>query len=237
MRNIKGEIKTCATTGETSKEFSCTIKTTLAPDSGEYWCESGRGKRSNAVNINVTAGSVILESPVLPVMEGDAVTLNCTNKTPSNLPAGFYKDGVLIRTGSTGEMTIHSVSKSDEGLYKCSISGVGESPESWLAVRALHKETPSSHQSPWFVVTVLLVAVLMVGLLHRWKHRVVACFSSETPTPGSASGEGDQTGSGGASVANPPMTMYAVVTQHRKERGDDATVYYSLSLAGPIVKL
>ncbi|XP_078147717.1 uncharacterized protein LOC144543523 [Centroberyx gerrardi] len=73
----------------------------------------------------------------------------------------------------------------------------------------------------------------MVGLLHRWKHRVVACFSSETPTPGSASGEGDQTVSGGASVANPPMTTYAVITQHRKERGEDAPVYYALSLAEP----
>ncbi|XP_071382263.1 low affinity immunoglobulin gamma Fc region receptor III-A-like isoform X2 [Centroberyx affinis] len=228
MRKIKENITTCITDWGLSNATSCTIKDAYATDSGKYWCEAGKGERSNSVNIAVTVGSVILESPVRPVMKGDAVTLNCTTKTPSNLPADFYKDGFLIRSDSTGEMTIHSVSKSDEGLYKCDISGVGESPESWLAVRALHKEShPSSPQSPWFVATVLLVALLMVGLLYRWKHRVVACLSSEMPTPGSAPGEGDQTG---ASVANPPMMTHAVVTKHRKEKGEDAPVYYALSL-------
>ncbi|XP_078137930.1 low affinity immunoglobulin gamma Fc region receptor III-A-like [Centroberyx gerrardi] len=211
---------------------SCTIKTALAPDSGEYWCESGNGERSNTVNISVNAGSVVLESPVRPVMEGDAVTLNCRNKTtPSNVPAGFYKDGFLIRTSSAGEMTIHSVSKFDEGFYKCNISGVGESPESWLAVGSIscHKETPPS---PWTVVTIILLALLLVvGLLHHWKHRVVACFLAfKTAMPGSDSAVEDRIVSGEASVANPPMATYAVVTQHRKEKGEDAPVYYSLSL-------
>ncbi len=83
-----------------------------------------------------SAGSVILESPALPVMEGHNVTLRCTNKKPSfKLTADFYKDGVLIMSSFTGNMTIHSVSKSDEGLYKCSISGAGGSPVSWLNVR------------------------------------------------------------------------------------------------------
>ncbi|KAI3375769.1 hypothetical protein L3Q82_003734 [Scortum barcoo] len=80
-------------------------------------------------------GSVILQSPVLPVMEGDDVTLHCKTKTPpSNLPAAFYKDGSLIRPESAGHMTIRHVSKSDEGLYKCHISSHGESPPSWISV-------------------------------------------------------------------------------------------------------
>ena len=78
-------------------------------------------------------GSVILQSPVLPVMEGDDVTLTCKTKT-SNLTADFYKDGSLIRTEPAGHMTIHHVSKSDEGLYKCNISSKGESPSSWITV-------------------------------------------------------------------------------------------------------
>ena len=84
---------------------------------------------------------MILESPVLPVKEGSDVTLHCwyknktTGKTSSDLPADFYKDGSLIRTESTGQMTIHSVYKSDEGFYKCIISDHGESPESWVDVR------------------------------------------------------------------------------------------------------
>ncbi|CAI5678505.1 unnamed protein product [Oreochromis niloticus] len=104
-------------------------------DSGVYWCESREGPISNMVNLTVTGGSVILQSPVLPVMEGDDVTLLCKTKTtPSNLPAAFYKDGSLIRKQPTGHMTIQHVSRSDEGLYKCDISGHGESPSSWITV-------------------------------------------------------------------------------------------------------
>ncbi|KAM6949227.1 Fc receptor-like protein 5 [Aplochiton taeniatus] len=112
--------------------------------SGVYWCESDSGEHSDAVNITVTEGAVILESPVHPVTEGDAVTLRCRKKTtPSKLTANFYKDGSLIRTASTGEMIIPAVSKSDEGLYKCHNSDREESPQSWLAVRAFLPSFPS----------------------------------------------------------------------------------------------
>ncbi|KAF7642067.1 hypothetical protein LDENG_00265210, partial [Lucifuga dentata] len=82
-----------------------------------------------------TGGAVILQSPALPVAEGDAVTLRCRQKTLQNLTADFYKDGrVFISGGSDGETTIKHVSKSDEGFYKCLVSGAGESAESWLSV-------------------------------------------------------------------------------------------------------
>ncbi|CAI5660633.1 unnamed protein product [Oreochromis niloticus] len=116
---------------------SCSISYIDPMDSGVYWCESREGPISNMVNLTVTGGSVILQSPVLPVMEGDDVTLLCKTKTtPSNLPAAFYKDGSLIRKQPTGHMTIQHVSRSDEGLYKCDISGHGESPSSWITVTA-----------------------------------------------------------------------------------------------------
>lgn len=76
-----------------------------------------------------------LKSPAHPVMEGETVVLSCLNKTSANLPAVFYKDGLFIGTSSVGNMTIHQVYKSHEGLYKCTISGVGESSEKWLSVR------------------------------------------------------------------------------------------------------
>uniref|UniRef100_A0A3Q2VBQ8 Ig-like domain-containing protein n=1 Tax=Haplochromis burtoni TaxID=8153 RepID=A0A3Q2VBQ8_HAPBU len=111
---------------------------TFPQDSGVYWCESREGPISNMVNLTVTGKLsvwMILQSPVLPVMEGDDVTLLCKTKTtPSNLPAAFYKDGSLIRKQPTGHMTIQHVSRSDEGLYKCDISGHGESPSSWITV-------------------------------------------------------------------------------------------------------
>lgn len=79
---------------------------------------------------------MILESPVLPVMEGSSVILRCRKrKNASNSIADFYKDGVHIKTGYRGEMNITNISVSDQGFYKCNISGAGESPESRLAVK------------------------------------------------------------------------------------------------------
>ena len=78
---------------------------------------------------------MILESPVHPVMEGDHVTLLCKTRTPSsNISASFYKNELFIRSSATGDMKIQHVNMCDEGVYKCSISGVGESAESRLTV-------------------------------------------------------------------------------------------------------
>ncbi|XP_026019087.1 low affinity immunoglobulin gamma Fc region receptor III-like [Astatotilapia calliptera] len=140
----------CGADWGSSSGSSCTISHIIPLDSGVYWCESREGPISNMVNLTVTGGSVILQSPVLPVMEGDDVTLLCKTKTtPSNLPAAFYKDGSLIRKQPTGHMTIQHVSRSDEGLYKCDISGHGESPSSWITVT----DKPTNTTSPTTSVT------------------------------------------------------------------------------------
>lgn len=82
-----------------------------------------------------SVGSVILESPAVPVMEGKTINLYCRKKGASqNQIADFYKNDLKIGTSYSGKMTIHNVSKSDEGLYKCTILEAGESPESWLIV-------------------------------------------------------------------------------------------------------
>ncbi|XP_072233011.1 high affinity immunoglobulin epsilon receptor subunit alpha-like, partial [Leuresthes tenuis] len=122
---------------------SCNIWYVVKRDSGVYWCESREGAASNSISLTVTGGSVILQSPVLPVMEGDDVTLSCRTETPPpNLPAAFYKDGSFIRAEPTGHMTLHPVTRSDEGLYSCTISSHGESPPSWLSVTDKPKNTP-----------------------------------------------------------------------------------------------
>ncbi|XP_042072644.1 low affinity immunoglobulin gamma Fc region receptor II-like [Haplochromis burtoni] len=135
-RNTTTETRTkCGSGFGKPAGFSCDIIYFDRLDSGVYWCESREGPISNMINLTVADKSVILQSPVLPVMEGDDVTLLCKTKTtPSNLPAAFYKDGVFIGKGPTGHMTIQHVSRSDEGLYKCDISGHGESPSSWITV-------------------------------------------------------------------------------------------------------
>ncbi|XP_026013262.1 Fc receptor-like protein 5 [Astatotilapia calliptera] len=136
VHKFKGKVESCSKANKrTPTGSSCTFKTVYTDDSGEYWYESEEGKGSNIINLSVTAGPVILESPAVPVLMEGTVTLSCRSKTASsNFKADFYKDGGQIHRSSTGNMTIHRVSESDEGVYKCSISGVGESPESWLKV-------------------------------------------------------------------------------------------------------
>ncbi|XP_032364985.1 Fc receptor-like protein 5, partial [Etheostoma spectabile] len=124
---------------------SCTISYMAPSYSGVYWCESREGATSTSISITVPGGPVILQSPVLPVTEGQDLTLHCRTKTSSNLPASFYKDDSFIRTGPAGHMTIPHVSRSDEGLYRCSISGVGESPPSRVSVS---EKSPTTSPPP-----------------------------------------------------------------------------------------
>eukprot|EP00064_Thunnus_orientalis_P018519 superscaffoldBa00004299_g18620 len=147
----KGLLSRCGVDWGSETSSTCVINTVKQSDSGVYWCESKHRESSNAVSITVkTGGSLILQSPALPVMEGDDVTLYCKTKT-SNPSADFYKNGSHIRTEPTGQMTIHHVSKSDEGLYKCNISSHRESSPSWLrmkedSVPATLTVTPDSSQ-------------------------------------------------------------------------------------------
>ncbi|XP_034532775.1 high affinity immunoglobulin gamma Fc receptor I-like [Notolabrus celidotus] len=155
-RMMDGEVHPCP---------SCSISAAFPfTDSGEYWCQSGQGATSNSVNISVTAGLVILDSPVHPVIEGDNVTLSCRHKsilTPTEvLNTEFFKDGRLIGRSSTGNMTIYRVSKSDEGFYKCKVNGPNnESEESWLTVRA----APPTGQDPQANLFFPVVRHLVVG--------------------------------------------------------------------------
>ncbi|RVE60850.1 hypothetical protein OJAV_G00185120 [Oryzias javanicus] len=146
-RNISGETRSqCGSEWGSGDGLSCKIIYMYEEESGVYWCEFGGGGASSmVVNISVSGGSVILQSPVLPVMEGHDLTLSCQSKTPpSNPSADFYKDGSLIRTEPTGHMTLQHVSRSDEGLYKCHIRDHGESPSSWISV----SEKPRTTEAP-----------------------------------------------------------------------------------------
>ncbi|XP_045556580.1 basement membrane-specific heparan sulfate proteoglycan core protein [Salmo salar] len=174
----------CPSTWRSVTESTCTITSLDTWYSGVFWCESGSGEYSNAVNITVNDGDVILESPVHPVTEGDSVTLTCTfryQETNPNPKTDFYKDGILIKNETTGEMTIPTVSKSDEGFYKCK-SGEGESPESWVTVRVSPVVSPGSSTSVLVGVVVGLVVagvllVILLVLLWRYQNRKGSCFN------------------------------------------------------------
>ncbi|XP_036002892.1 low affinity immunoglobulin gamma Fc region receptor II-a [Fundulus heteroclitus] len=163
----------CPSTWGKRNGSHCSIDDVYPFDSGQYWCESATGACSEVINVTVTDGPVILESPVLPVTEGDAVILRCIlneASSSSNLTQ-FYKDGRLIGSSSAGIITILDVSKSDEGLYKCDVTGAGGSPESWLSVRGSKPESFRSH--PTYVLLPVVAACLSfasVMLLYLWRN-------------------------------------------------------------------
>uniref|UniRef100_A0A4W6D757 Ig-like domain-containing protein n=1 Tax=Lates calcarifer TaxID=8187 RepID=A0A4W6D757_LATCA len=105
-----------------------------------YWCESGSGEFSNAVNITVQSDyyyDIILVSPVHPVTEGESVSLGCRFRTEEKLSSVFfYHNDKLIQNDTRQELNISAVSKSDEGFYKCQWSG-RKSAQSWMSVKVL----------------------------------------------------------------------------------------------------
>ncbi|XP_037403321.1 carcinoembryonic antigen-related cell adhesion molecule 5-like isoform X2 [Pygocentrus nattereri] len=165
---------------ETKTEtHSYTISSVSVSDGGQYWCRAGRGTPvyythySDALWINVTDGAVILDSPVHPVTEGDPLTLRCLYRDPkpSNLTAEFYKNGSLLQTQTTGEMTIRTVSKSDEGLYHCKHPEKGESPQSWISVRGASFSVFSLLSSLMAVSPYLLVTIVLGVKCYRAQAR------------------------------------------------------------------
>ncbi|KAI4894921.1 hypothetical protein NFI96_027600, partial [Prochilodus magdalenae] len=139
---------------------------------GVYWCESESGESSNPVNITVHNGSVILESPVDPVPEGGPLTLHCLYRhtKPSNLTAEFYKNGSLLQTQTTGEMTIPTVSKSDKGLYHCKHPERGESPQSWISVRG-NKSNGLIIIGVAAALSVTLFLIVILSLIYCYKKK------------------------------------------------------------------
>ncbi|XP_025758959.1 uncharacterized protein LOC106096549 isoform X3 [Oreochromis niloticus] len=238
VHKFKGKVKSCNKTNErTAAGSSCKIKTAYTDDSGEYWYETEGGMRSNSINISVTDGAVILESPAVPVLMEETVTLSCRNKTASSsFTADFYKNGYLIHRGSTGNMTLQRVSELDEGLYKCNIIGAGESPESWLNVTDVNYiTTPDGHQdmshsssaaTPWIICIILFTALLVAVGLYRFGKgsywdRALCCQSTRVDCADSAV---DGTVYIEASTVDADRATYAVVRKNRKRKEDEGVL-------------
>ncbi|KAK1890083.1 High affinity immunoglobulin gamma Fc receptor I [Dissostichus eleginoides] len=175
--SLRGELHR----GDTASGACCTVGTTYPSDSGVYWCESGDGRRSNnSINITITDRPVLLKCPVLPLSEGSDATLHCQAASfSSDHTFDFQRDGFFVASSRTGEMTIRKVSKSDEGLYSCSIPKVGESVGSWLTVQGSSSAPPAAScqvsvprlMCHLVVGTPFLLSTILLGLIYRDRNR------------------------------------------------------------------
>ncbi|XP_042573871.1 LOW QUALITY PROTEIN: Fc receptor-like protein 2 [Cyprinus carpio] len=162
---------------------TCTINSTTTSDTGVYCCQSESGENYHLV---------ILISLVLLVTVGDTLTLRCLyqHTTPQNLRADFYKDGSLIQNQTT-EMIISNVSKSHEGFYYCKHSERGESPKSWISVRASPRTSRSDDLSPVITgLTVTFLIIVFLVLLRRYRNKGVR---SQSPSSVSQQQNSSQT--------------------------------------------
>ncbi|XP_065325900.1 LOW QUALITY PROTEIN: obscurin-like, partial [Pelmatolapia mariae] len=145
---------------------TCNINTSKS-DTAVYWCESGSGEFSSAVNITVQndGNGPILVSPVHPVTEGASVSLSCSLRTQKILSnVFFYHNDKLIQNDTRGELKISAVSKSDEGFYKCQYSG-RESAQSWMSVKVTVSGADVSSSPVWLIVGLVCGVFLIIILL------------------------------------------------------------------------
>ncbi|XP_058251539.1 Fc receptor-like protein 4 isoform X2 [Hemibagrus wyckioides] len=156
---------------------TCNISSLSTSDIGVYWCQSESGGRSNPVNITVHNGAVILDSPVHPVTEGHPLTLRCLSHSKKIPDSGvdFYKDDSILQSQTTGEMTINSVSKSDEGFCHCKHPERGESLKSWVSVRGPLQASSSVLRLISSLVTVSVYLLLTIVV-------AVKCFRARVET-------------------------------------------------------
>ncbi|KAL4007130.1 Fc receptor-like protein [Sarotherodon galilaeus] len=143
---------------------TCNINTSKS-DTAVYWCESGSGEFSSAVNITVQndGNGPILVSPVHPVTEGASVSLSCSLRTQKILSnVFFYHNDKLIQNDTRGELKISAVSKSDEGFYKCQYSG-RESAQSWMSVKVA-VSTPESSSFSLLMIFRLILGLMFIFL-------------------------------------------------------------------------
>ncbi|CAI5682935.1 unnamed protein product [Oreochromis niloticus] len=156
---------------------TCNINTSKS-DTAVYWCESGSGEFSSAVNITVQndGNGPILVSPVHPVTEGASVSLSCSLRTQKILSnVFFYHNDKLIQNDTRGELKISAVSKSDEGFYKCQYSG-RESAQSWMSVKVTVSGADSSSSPVWLIVGLVCgVSLIIILLLLLYRCRQSKC--------------------------------------------------------------
>ncbi|XP_053089503.1 Fc receptor-like protein 5 [Pangasianodon hypophthalmus] len=222
---------------------TCNISSLSTSHTGVYWCQSESGGRSNSVIITVHNGDLILESPVHPVTEGNPLTLRCLNRSKiSDSGADFYKNDSILQSQTTGEMTISSVSESDEGFYHCKHPERGESPKSWVSVRVSASGSTGViiGLSSAFVFVILMI--LLIPLLHYKKkrgveHQTPSAVNQDTnqPADGDNIYENTNMRTTDDSAAEASNMLYSEVVTRKKKQKDDSAAEASNMLYSEVV--
>ncbi|CAJ1086054.1 LOW QUALITY PROTEIN: uncharacterized protein LOC119911918 [Xyrichtys novacula] len=216
----------------------CTIPSYSSANS-VFWCESETGEYSNAVNITKLSNDIILESPVYPVTEGNSVRLGCNLRSSDKTsPVFLYHNDKVIQNDTRRERNISAVSKSDEGFYKCQISGQ-ESAQSWMSVKAVHGSGHSVFPVIYVVVALICGLILLVLLLFVCRSRLAksACCIRLTKSKNQDSAvdhESSQVGAHNSEHSSPPAgdpCLYDAIKDSgnsANDAGQSQEVTYSL---------
>uniref|UniRef100_A0A4W6CF26 Ig-like domain-containing protein n=1 Tax=Lates calcarifer TaxID=8187 RepID=A0A4W6CF26_LATCA len=188
-RNTSSQIsQPCSSGWGVPQGSSCTIQGAYPTDSGEYWCESERGEQW--IVDCFSGDAVILESPALPVTEGDNVTLRSKHGNTQS----------KVTQNSTGEQ----MGKEQSGLrqfYELNLHGVWMKTELMIVCLGLIKcfwfffpffyavitqppptpPPPPLMSLPRLLCTILLIVlytVLLVVCLNVHRNRAIGRNSS-----------------------------------------------------------
>ncbi|XP_055084882.1 uncharacterized protein LOC117386560 [Periophthalmus magnuspinnatus] len=201
--------------------------------SAVFWCESGSGEMSNAVNISVHR-DIILMSPVSAVTEGQSVSLSCKLNTGTFTSVQFYKNGKMIQNGTEPELNITAVSRSDQGFYKCEgqrklrpTPKTVISPESWMSVKTVPVSINETFPVVWALGPVCAV-VLLILLLLLWHH---------IKNKGQSSSSENETGAGQddqqqlySSLLHGDVCVYETIKDKRNRDDEQLRDYSNLPL-------
>uniref|UniRef100_A0A8C9SIY8 Ig-like domain-containing protein n=1 Tax=Scleropages formosus TaxID=113540 RepID=A0A8C9SIY8_SCLFO len=133
-----------------------TITTMTAADQGPYWCTV----RKNGTDENLWHnGSMFIHGPAHPVSEGENFKLHCVYRWRPSNTTSFYKDGVMMATQNSTEMTIWNATKANEGFYKCvNYLTQEESSETWVSV------TGETLTTKWVTVKVFRLVLRLADI-------------------------------------------------------------------------
>ncbi|XP_055012153.1 obscurin-like [Boleophthalmus pectinirostris] len=204
--------------------------------SAVFWCESGSGEMSNALNISVHR-DIILMSPVRAVTEGQSVSLSCKLKKGTFTSVQFYKNGKMIQNGTEPELNITAVSRSDEGFYKCegqwkprprSKPNTVISPESWMSIKTV---PVSKNEASWFpvmwVVGPVCAVLLLILLLLLWLHTKTKDRSSSSETGETGAGQ-DNEQQLYSSLLHGDICLYETIRDPRNKNDEQLGDYSNL---------